>query len=112
MRAAVKTALLAGKIGGEDSKEVAGWPINRIEEAVTPTADQRQGQGNSAAARPLPKKNLTFENDKSFRSDWMRSPSGRPSSLSRADRDLDQIRDTRRDGCLESWSRDTGVDKP
>jgi hypothetical protein len=25
---------------GEDSKEVAGWPI-RIEEAVTPTADQR-----------------------------------------------------------------------
>jgi hypothetical protein len=26
---------------GEDSKEVAGWPIDRIEQAVTPTADQR-----------------------------------------------------------------------
>jgi hypothetical protein len=49
--------------------------------------------------------NLTFENDKSaFRSDWMRSPSGQPRTLSRADRDLDQIGDTRRDGCLESWS--------
>jgi hypothetical protein len=26
---------------GEDSKEVAGWPIDRIEQVVTPTADQR-----------------------------------------------------------------------
>src|SRR5262249_49040192 len=26
---------------GEDSKEVAGWPIDRIEKVVTPTADQR-----------------------------------------------------------------------
>ena len=26
---------------GEDSKEVAGWPIDRIEQAVSPTADQR-----------------------------------------------------------------------
>jgi hypothetical protein len=26
---------------GEDSKEVAGWPIDRIEQAITPTADQR-----------------------------------------------------------------------
>jgi LTXXQ motif family protein len=26
---------------GEDSKEVTGWPIDRIEQAVTPTADQR-----------------------------------------------------------------------
>jgi hypothetical protein len=26
---------------GEDSKEVAGWPIDRIEQAVTPTEDQR-----------------------------------------------------------------------
>jgi hypothetical protein len=26
---------------GEDSKEVAGWPIDRIEQTITPTADQR-----------------------------------------------------------------------
>jgi hypothetical protein len=26
---------------GEDSKEVAGWPIDRIEQVVTPTTDQR-----------------------------------------------------------------------
>ena len=26
---------------GEDSKDVAGWPIDRIEQAVNPTADQR-----------------------------------------------------------------------
>src|SRR5262249_16767490 len=26
---------------GEDSKEVAGWPIDRIEHTITPTADQR-----------------------------------------------------------------------
>jgi hypothetical protein len=26
---------------GEDSKEVAGWPIDRIEQSIVPTADQR-----------------------------------------------------------------------
>jgi hypothetical protein len=26
---------------GEDSKEVAGWPIDRIEQTITPTVDQR-----------------------------------------------------------------------
>jgi hypothetical protein len=35
---------------GEDSKEVAGWPIDRIEEAVTPTADQRAALNDFANA--------------------------------------------------------------
>jgi hypothetical protein len=35
---------------GEDSKEVAGWPINRIEVAVTPTADQRAALDDFANA--------------------------------------------------------------
>src|ERR1700722_1856852 len=55
-RAAQQRARLAAKPGesrqteatgqvaqmcGEDSKEVAGWPIDRIEQAVSPTEDQR-----------------------------------------------------------------------
>ena len=42
--AASRQAEVTGQISqscGEDSKEVAGWPIDRIEQAVTPTADQR-----------------------------------------------------------------------
>jgi hypothetical protein len=36
---------------GEDSKEVAGWPIDRIEQTITPTADQR---APSMTSRTLP----------------------------------------------------------
>jgi LTXXQ motif family protein len=43
-RAESRQAEVTGQINqscGEDSKEVAGWPIDRIEQVVTPTADQR-----------------------------------------------------------------------
>jgi hypothetical protein len=42
--AAGRQAEVTGQISqscGEDSKEVAGWPIDRIEQTITPTADQR-----------------------------------------------------------------------
>jgi hypothetical protein len=43
-RSESRQAEVTGQINqscGEDSKEVAGWPIDRIEQVVTPTADQR-----------------------------------------------------------------------
>jgi LTXXQ motif family protein len=43
-RAESRQAEVTGQINqscGEDSKEVAGWPIDRIEQVVTPTTEQR-----------------------------------------------------------------------
>ena len=52
-RAESSQAAMIGQMNqmcGEDSKEVAGWPIDRIERAVSPTADQRPALDDFANA--------------------------------------------------------------